>query len=114
KTESRLKKTQRAALAKEASEPMLSDIRADRAGKRLITLTLPVGGTGAMILEIDPKAFLDPYLKSWRGSNRTGETYLVRREPQEIVYLTELRHQNLVAPWRRPTRGWSLAQEDKL
>jgi PAS domain S-box-containing protein len=112
--ESRLTKSQRSKLARQTSEPTLSDIGMDRTGARLITLTVPVSTVGALILEIDPKRFLDPYLKSWRSSNRTGETYLARREPGEIVYLTQLRHGNGSAVWRPPTTGLSLPDEDKL
>jgi len=113
-TESRVKQAQRAALAAEAREPTLSDIGIDRSGDRLITLTVPAGPQGAIILEIDPKTFLDPYLKAWRSSNRTGETFLARREPDAVVYLTELRHLGGSSIWRRPIKGSSLAQEDKL
>lgn len=112
--EARIQKEQRAELARNTHEPALSDIYLDRTGERLITLTVPVGRVGAMILEIDPKRFLDPYLKAWRSFTRTGETYLARRDPDEVVYLTELRHGDHRPFRRRLMTGSRLPQERNM
>ncbi|MEW6714480.1 MAG: ATP-binding protein [Nitrospirota bacterium] len=47
---------------------------------------------GMLILHIDPFKFLYPLIQSWPTPSRTGETLLIRREGDEIIYLNELRH----------------------
>jgi PAS domain S-box-containing protein len=88
-------KKQRAELAAEAmaaKTPVLSDITLEsRARTPLMTLTIPVAASGALILEIDPSTFLYPYMRSWPTTRRSGETLLARREGDEVVYLSELR-----------------------
>ena len=82
----------------------------------LITLSLwiPMGvkpGTdasaeGALLIEIDPYQFLYPLIQSWPSSSRTAETLLVRREGDEVVYLTPLRHRaNAELSFRLPIYG---------
>ncbi|OGR02857.1 MAG: hypothetical protein A2520_01815 [Deltaproteobacteria bacterium RIFOXYD12_FULL_53_23] len=44
-------------------------------------------------LRIDPQRYLYPFLQSWPIPSRTGETLLVRREGQEVVFLNELKFQ---------------------
>jgi len=65
-----------------------------------LSLWVPVGvkpGTdapaqGGLLMEIDPRMFLFPLIQSWPTTSRTAETLLVRREGDEVVYLTPLRH----------------------
>jgi PAS domain S-box-containing protein len=110
--EARIIQKQRVELARQAAAgPSLSDINLDRTGERIMTLTIPIGTVGALILEIDPRTFLDPYLRTWRSSTRTGETFLIRREPDTIVYLTELRHAENHSFRRRITTGLSIPPE---
>ena len=47
---------------------------------------------GVLLLVVDPRRFLFPLLEPWPGSGATGETLLVRREGDQVVYLNELRH----------------------
>ncbi|MBZ5723878.1 MAG: response regulator [Acidobacteriia bacterium] len=47
---------------------------------------------GALLLGIDPNKFLYPLIQGWPTSNGTGETLIVRREGDEVVYLNELRY----------------------
>ena len=47
---------------------------------------------GAVVFLIDPAGFLYPFLQTWPVPSQTGETLLVRREGDEVVYLNELRH----------------------
>ncbi|MDQ2695454.1 MAG: ATP-binding protein [Pseudomonadota bacterium] len=47
---------------------------------------------GALLLRIDPRKFLFPLLQTWPTSSATGETMLVRREGDEVVYLNPPRH----------------------
>ncbi|MDX2256179.1 MAG: PAS domain S-box protein [Pseudanabaenaceae cyanobacterium bins.39] len=51
---------------------------------------------GAVYLENNPYRYLYPLLQSWPTSNNTAETLLVRRESNEIRYLTPLRFKNIV------------------
>ena len=51
----------------------------------------------AVILWIDADDFLFPHLKLWPAPTRTGETLLVRREPDHVTYLNELRHRKNTA-----------------
>ena len=47
---------------------------------------------GVILMRIEPYQFLYPLIKSWPTPSLTGETELVRREGNEVVFLNELRH----------------------
>ncbi len=47
---------------------------------------------GAVLVRIDPQRFLYPLVQSWPTPRRTAETLIVRRDGDEIVFLSELRH----------------------
>jgi PAS domain S-box-containing protein len=46
---------------------------------------------GVLALEVDPDAFLFPLLNSWPAISRTGETLLVERRGDQVVFLTTTR-----------------------
>lgn len=48
-------------------------------------------GLGAVVLNLDPGRYLFPLVRSWPGSSITGETLLVRRDGDHVLYLNELR-----------------------
>lgn len=48
---------------------------------------------GAMLLRINPRDFLYPLIEKWPVPSKTGETLLVRREGDEVVFLNDLLHQ---------------------
>jgi PAS domain S-box-containing protein len=52
---------------------------------------------GALLMRIDPYAFLYPLIQSWPTSSRTAETTMVRREGDEVLFLNELRHRKNTA-----------------
>lgn len=52
---------------------------------------------GLLVLEIDLQAHMFPTIQSWPAPSRSGETLLVRRDGEEIVYLNELRHRTNTA-----------------
>ncbi len=52
---------------------------------------------GVLILRIDPFKFLYPLIQAWPTASPTGETLLIRREGNEVIYLNELRHQRNTA-----------------
>lgn len=52
---------------------------------------------GALLLEIDPGEFLYPLIQSWPTGSGSGETLLVRKEGDDVVFLNELRHRSNTA-----------------
>lgn len=64
---------------------------------------------GALMLRVDPKTTLFPLLKPWSTLGATWEILIVRREADEILILSELRHQpDAALPLRLPIDGPSL------
>ena len=64
----------------------------------------PVGSPiGAILLRIDPRDFLYPLIQKWPVPSETGETLLVRRDGDEVLYLNDLRHRpgTALSPVRR-------------
>ena len=49
---------------------------------------------GTMVLRIDPNLHLYPYIMRWPVPSGSGETLLVRREGDEVVFLNALRFSN--------------------
>jgi PAS domain S-box-containing protein len=47
---------------------------------------------GLLTLRIDPQKVLYPLIQSWPAPSKTAETYILRREGNEVIYLNELRH----------------------
>jgi len=47
---------------------------------------------GAVIMQVAPDRFLYPSIQAWPTPSPSGETLLVRREGNDVVYLNELRH----------------------
>lgn len=47
---------------------------------------------GAVVLQIDPQQFLYPFLQSWPFSSPSAETLLVRRDGDDVLFLSEVRH----------------------
>ncbi len=57
----------------------------------------PVNDTlvvGFLAMRVDPEKFLNPLIRSLTTASKTAETFLIRKENDEIVYLNELRHLN--------------------
>lgn len=52
---------------------------------------------GLVVLLIDPETYFYPFIKRWPLPSLTGETLLVRRESNEVIFLNELRFQNNAA-----------------
>lgn len=47
---------------------------------------------GALVLIHDPAHFVYPLLQSWQDHRTSSESYLVRRDGSNVLYLSELRH----------------------
>jgi len=51
---------------------------------------------GVLVLRIDPKKYLFPFIQRWPTPSATAETQLVRRDGNEVVFLSDLRSQTNV------------------
>ncbi|MDD2700771.1 MAG: PAS domain S-box protein [Sideroxydans sp.] len=47
---------------------------------------------GAVVIKIDPSRFLYPLIRNWPVPSASGETLLIRREGEHVLFLNELRH----------------------
>lgn len=47
---------------------------------------------GVWLIQIDPKVYLYPMVRSWLVSGKTSETLLVRRDGDFVTFLNDLRH----------------------
>ncbi|OHC00226.1 MAG: hypothetical protein A3G70_03785, partial [Planctomycetes bacterium RIFCSPLOWO2_12_FULL_39_13] len=47
---------------------------------------------GVILLDVNVKNSIEPLIRNWPGMGNTGETLLVRKEGNNIVYLNDLRH----------------------
>ena len=64
---------------------------------------------GALLLRIDPHFFLYPLIQSWPVTSQTAETLLVRKEGNDVLFLSELRHRKDTAlNFRIPLDGKEL------
>jgi signal transduction histidine kinase len=73
---------------------------------------------GYILLEIDPEVSVYPLVESWPTPSRTAETYIVRREGNDVVYLNDLRQQKNTAltyrlPISRPNLPAAMAMRGK-
>jgi two-component system sensor histidine kinase UhpB len=100
--------------ANKSNDVVLSDLIETRNGRPMMSLTVPVHDFGAFVLSIDPYRFLYPYLETWPGSNRTGESLLIRLEGKEIVYLNRSRNNPGLTPFSRRPLSLKLAPEEVL
>jgi two-component system, sensor histidine kinase and response regulator len=75
-------------------------LSADPGGAANLDIVVPIrsGLSGedrpfaVVLLRIDPQHFLFPYLSTWPSARPSGETLLVRRDGDEVVFLTPLQH----------------------
>jgi PAS domain S-box-containing protein len=91
-----------------------SDLYMDAASHARLDFVAPVpsvqvGGRSiaAVVLRADPGHFLYPLIQAWPLPSRSGESLLVERRGDRVVYLNELRHRkntafNLTAPLNAP------------
>ena len=76
----------------------VSDLYLDAAGRTRLDLVAPISGRegsgpaiAAVILHVNPGRFLDPLFQEWPLPSKSGETLLVERRGERVVYLSELR-----------------------
>jgi PAS domain S-box-containing protein len=80
--------------AQRAGTVTLSDLYREgfSSGPVRMAVSVPVANLGAIVLLIDPSRFLYPYIASWPTASRSGETILFRRDGDDTIPLSELRH----------------------
>jgi PAS domain S-box-containing protein len=92
--------------AVEAKKILVSDIhRTDYNRSIRMTILVPLvdyqaSGIGiplVLVLEINPERFLFPLIESWPTASSSGESLLVRREGNDVLFLNELRHRKHTA-----------------
>ena len=84
----------------QAQKVVFSDLYRDENSKVRLTVLAPLlviqGNAkvtvGVIVIRIEPYLFLYPLIKSWPTPSLTGETELIRREGNEVIFLNELRH----------------------
>lgn len=47
---------------------------------------------GTLLISIDPAKFLYPWIQAWPVPSASAETFLVRRDGNDVLFLSELRH----------------------
>jgi PAS domain S-box-containing protein len=52
----------------------------------------PAGRDMLLVMRVPPEIYLYPLLQTWHGGTETGETLLVRRDGDDVLFLNELRH----------------------
>ncbi len=88
------------ALGSSARQAILfSDLVKPRPGQIAMYLAAPVGGAsvaarapGSYLAHVDPEVYLYPLLRAWPTSSPSGETLLVERVGDSVVFLTPLRY----------------------
>lgn len=84
-------------------QPTLTDLHSDEGDSGVhLSLVVPMfrprGAVGAgealatLVLVLDPTQALYPLLRQWPVPSETAEVFLVRREGDEVVFISELRH----------------------
>ncbi len=81
--------------------PVMTDIHVDPSTQEswlsvavpvMLPLSEPPRAVGGLLLITKASRFLDPLLQTWPVPSRTGEVLLVRREGDEVLFLSALRH----------------------
>jgi PAS domain S-box-containing protein len=89
-----------ALVALRSDEIVFLDLHRDAPGSEpRLALVVPLrddaGGAdralGAVLLAIDPEQYLYPMLRRWPTPSRTAETLLVRRDGDEVLFLSDLK-----------------------
>jgi PAS domain S-box-containing protein len=103
--------------AMQTKRVVFSDLYRDEDAKVMLSILTPLlvlhGEekviVGVILMRIEPYQFLYPLIKSWPTPSLTGETELIRRDGDEVVFLNELRHrQNIPLNLRFPVNSAKL------
>jgi PAS domain S-box-containing protein len=96
---------QRAAEVRQSGQIVLQDFSRYEHNQRIyLALLVPIldeadanRPLGVLVLSIDPRTYLYPYIQHWPTASRTAETLLVRREGNAAMFLNVLRFQTNAA-----------------
>ena len=75
-----------------------SELYVDAHGHPSLTLVAPLrapgvsSAPGAVVMHINAGTFLFPFVQEWPTASPSGETLLVRRDGDAVLYLNQLRH----------------------
>ena len=85
--------------AQSTGEVVSSDLYLGPDGVVRIELVAPVlaqrpgdAPVASVVMHVDPRRFLYPFIQNWPLPSDSGETLLVERRGDRVVYLNELRH----------------------
>ncbi len=87
--------------AMRTGRPVMTDLHLDPSTQEgcvsvaipvIVPLSDPPKASGGGLLVTKVSRFMDPFLQSWPVPSRTGEALLVRREGEEVLFLSPLRH----------------------
>ena len=87
-------------LALQAPDVLIQDLHLLPGQSQIrMSLWVPIGAgipgraaEGALLLQVDPAAFLYPLVQSWPTASPSAETLLVRREGDAVLFLNDLRN----------------------
>jgi len=89
------------AQAERTRQVVSSDLYLDPEGTARIELIAPVLAqlpgdqpVASIVTHVDPALFLYPFIQEWPLPSDTGETLLVERQRDRVVFLNELRHRH--------------------
>jgi PAS domain S-box-containing protein len=115
-----------AAQAAATHNVVFSDLYRDENSKVTLSILTPLiviqrdkkVTVGVVVMQIEPYQFLYPLIKSWPTPSRTGETELVERRGNHVVFLNELRQRqntpfNLSLPLNSPHMLATMAARGK-
>ena len=95
-------------------EVQVSDLFLDGDGRPALYIAAPLarvpaslGHPGAAVMHVDPTSYLFPFIQDWPLPNSSGETLLVERHGDGVLYLNDLRFRDdtalrLTVPVDRP------------
>lgn len=83
-----------------SAKSQLSEIFADADGHLHLDIVIPLlmaeqglrRPVGAVVLRLRPEHFLFPFIQHWPTASASGETLLVRRDGDSVLFINELRH----------------------
>jgi PAS domain S-box-containing protein len=81
----------------------LSDIEMDGQGKPELDIIAPLFNNtsksrlGTLVMRIDPETYLYPSLRDWPTPSTSAETFIVRRDGDDVLFLNELRYRKNAA-----------------
>ena len=84
-----------------SGEVQVSDLFLDEAGEPALYIAAPLarvpaspGRPGAAVIHVDPTNYLYPFIQDWPLPNSTGETLLVERRGDAVLFLNDLRYRD--------------------